>query len=176
VNQPVADFSTVRGFEVAELFRRCYQHAWEHSDDPKTKNGSLLLPDWSNPDLIMGCNHLPPGYEPTQENLKSENKDNLIIHAEEDAIWAAAKEGTPTDGAVLICCWAPCVRCARAIMMAGISRLIVHKEMHDRTYEKYLANIEEAICMLCNAGIEYQQWSGEVGGCRGLMNHEIWSP
>ena len=166
----------IAGVSVAELLRECYQYAWEYSHDRKTKNGALFIPDWSNPGLTYGTNHLPEGYEPTSENLESRVKDKIIIHAEEDVIFKSASEGTPTKGGTIICSWAPCTRCARAIISAEVSRLIVHKEAHDRTYEKYVADIEYAICMLCTAGVEYHQWSGKVGECQGLMDFTVWEP
>jgi hypothetical protein len=66
--------------------------------------------------------------------------------------------------------------CARLIIGAGITKLIVHKEMHDRTYEKYRDGIAEAVRRLGQAGVVYEMWSGKVGDCKGLMNHETWEP
>jgi deoxycytidylate deaminase len=157
------------------IMRTLYKFAWATSDDPKTKNAASIVSP--SGDLIMlGCNHLPEGFELTPENLDNKVKDEAIIHAEEDAIFRCARMGEPTTGLTMVALWAPCTRCARAIISSSVRRVIVHKEMHDLTYAKYEANIEKAAGWLRQAGIEHDRWSGKVGGCQGMINHEIWEP
>lgn len=49
------------------------------------------------------------------------------IHAEGNAIYAAAKEGIPLYGASLYCTFSPCMKCAEAIIQSGI-KTVVYKE------------------------------------------------
>ena len=158
-----------------EIFQILYGNAWACSDDKKTKNAAGML-SASGKLMLVGVNHLPEGFEPTDENLDNKIKDQLIIHAEEDVILNCAAGGIPTWGRTMVACWAPCLVCARMIIGAGIKKLIAHKEMHDRTYEKYRVSIEEAVRRLGVAGVEYELWSGKVGDCLSLMNHETWEP
>ncbi len=160
---------------LREIFQILYYNAWKHSDDPKTKNAAGLL-TVHGVISVIGMNHLPEGFEPTDENLDSKIKDQLIIHAEEAVILNCAASGIPTWGRTMMACWTPCLVCARMIIGAGIKKLIAHKEMHDRTYGKYRAGTEEAVRRLGVAGVEYELWSGKVGNCLSLMNHETWEP
>lgn len=54
------------------------------------------------------------------------------IHAEANAIYAAAKEGIKLEGAILYCTYSPCQKCAEAIFQAGISRVYYLIEYRDR--------------------------------------------
>lgn len=46
------------------------------------------------------------------------------VHAEQSAILQCAKYGVSTRGATLYCTLAPCLQCAKSIVMAGISTVI----------------------------------------------------
>jgi deoxycytidylate deaminase len=162
--------------DYSNEFRVLYQNAWELSGDPKTKTAAGLLKRCGEGLSVVGVNHLPKGFEPTPENLDNKVKDQLIIHAEEDVILECAQDGMSTYGRTMIACWAPCLVCARLIIGAGITKLIVHKEMHDRTYEKYRDGIAEAVRRLGQAGVVYEMWSGKVGDYKRLMNNENWEP
>lgn len=158
-----------------DYLRLAYLYAWENSQDPKTKNGSVLMTYDGH--LTYGCNHLPNGIAVTDERFADPKiKDPLVEHAETDSILKAGRDGHATAGSVLYCCWAPCIPCARAIITAGVGTLITHKQMHLRTYEKYLKSIEQAIAYLQEAGVQYSQFDGFVGGCEGWMSNERWEP
>lgn len=55
------------------------------------------------------------------------------IHAEANAIFAAAKEGISLDGATLYCNYSPCMKCAEAIIQAGIKRVVFQELYRDTT-------------------------------------------
>ena len=61
------------------------------------------------------------------------------VHAELNAIIQAAKFGTSIDGATLYCSMEPCFTCAKAIINAGIKRVVAEKRYHDSndTYELF---------------------------------------
>ena len=158
-----------------DYLRLAYLYAWENSQDPKTKNGSVLMTDDGH--LTYGCNHLPEGIAVTEERFADPKiKDPLVEHAETDSILKAGRDGHATRNGILYCCWAPCVPCARAIISSGLMSLITHKQMHDRTYEKYRASIETAIGYLREAGVAYNHFDGFIGGCRGRMADIEWEP
>jgi len=157
-----------------DFLRLAYQYAWEFSDDPKTKNGSVLVTKSGR--LFYGCNHFPDGITPTPELLESKNKDPLIVHAEADCILHAAKAGVSTYESDMYCCWALCIPCAQPILEAGVSSVTTHKQMHDKTYPKYLEAIEQAVKYITDAGVHYERFDGPICGCEGMMNHEHWEP
>lgn len=60
-------------------------------------------------------------------------------HAEQNAILNAARQGSSTNGAILICTTSPCLSCARAIYHAGIKEIYVPKGSYTTKGIKYLA-------------------------------------
>lgn len=69
------------------------------------------------------------------------------LHAEQNAIIQAALHGVSTKGSTLYCTNHPCVICAKMIINAGISRVIIRDGYHDQL----------AAEMLKEAGIGVEQ-------------------
>lgn len=59
-------------------------------------------------------------------NIPSGTQHELCyaVHAEQNAIIQAAKQGIQIDGATLFCTHQPCVICAKMIINAGIARVV----------------------------------------------------
>jgi dCMP deaminase len=130
----------------------------QDSPDPSTQNGALL---W-NPagDLIgVDCNRFPEGVEYTAERWERPLKYEVIEHAERNAIYWAAAAGRKTLGSTMVAPWAACSDCARAIIQAGVKRLVRHKQatIHGAggsTGEKWDDSISTADMMLKEGGVE----------------------
>lgn len=87
------------------------------------KVGAVLLPaDGGAP--ITTCNTFPAGVADTAQRHLGDGRLIWMEHAERNAIYAAARSGRSTDGATLASTYFPCTDCARAIVQAGIRRLI----------------------------------------------------
>lgn len=54
-------------------------------------------------------------------------KYKYFEHAERNAIYNAARFGAPVEGCTMYCLWPPCSDCARAIIQAGIVKLVVNQ-------------------------------------------------
>jgi dCMP deaminase len=54
-----------------------------------------------------------------------------VLHAEQAAICKAAKLGNRTEGAILYCTLAPCIHCAKLIVMAGINEVVYKQDYKD---------------------------------------------
>ncbi len=65
------------------------------------------------------------------------------VHGELNAIIQAAIHGTSTEGATIYCTDEPCGYCAKAIVNAGIKRVVFFHSYHDPDAEKIfsLANV-----------------------------------
>ena len=74
------------------------------------------------------------------------------LHAEQNAIAFAAKNGIATQGATVYVTWSPCVHCAKVIVSAGIKK-VFYKNMYDRS--------QEGIVFLTKNGIECRQLTEE---------------
>ncbi|MBR2864662.1 MAG: hypothetical protein IKC13_00060 [Elusimicrobiaceae bacterium] len=70
------------------------------------------------------------------------------LHAEQNAILFAAKNGIATAGSTLYVTYSPCVHCAKVIVTAGISR-VFYKNLYDRS--------QDGIVFLDKNGIECRQ-------------------
>lgn len=74
------------------------------------------------------------------------------LHAEQNAISFAAKNGISTEGGTIYVTWSPCVHCAKVIVSAGIKK-VFFKNLYDRS--------QEGICFLQRNGIECHHLTDE---------------
>jgi len=81
-----------------------------------------------------------------QNQIPSGERHELCrgLHAEQNAIIQAALHGVSVNGSTLYCTNHPCIICAKMIINAGIVRIVVGGEYHDRLAEEMLeeANVE----------------------------------
>lgn len=74
------------------------------------------------------------------------------LHAEQNAILFAAKNGISTVGSTLYVTVSPCVHCAKVIVAAGITR-VFYKTLYDRS--------QDGLILLDKNGIECRQLTDE---------------
>ena len=85
--------------------------------------------------LATGYNGAPQGVESCRDrkeclrrklDIPSGTRQEICyaVHAEQNAIAQAAKQGIPVDGATLYCTHQPCVICAKMIINSGIKRVV----------------------------------------------------
>lgn len=105
------------------------------SKDPATRVGSVVV----NADRLIlgtGFNGFPRGIADDQRLKDRDVKLNLVVHAEMNAIIAAARVGISVNGATMYTActdssgtvWGgpPCTRCAVHAIQAGIRRIIAY--------------------------------------------------
>ena len=104
------------------------------SKDPNTKGGSVII----GPDrelLSAGFNGFPRGIADTPERLNDrDTKLKLVVHAEMNALLAAARTGmrlkgcklylAATDDTGMVWGGPPCTRCTVEIIQVGISEIV----------------------------------------------------
>lgn len=96
------------------------------SPDPSTQVGAVIVDDDHNV-LTTGYNGFPRGVDTSVESRwERPDKYDWVEHAERNAIFAAARNGVKLLGATMYLPFAayPCAPCMRAIIQAGIKRLI----------------------------------------------------
>lgn len=146
--------------EIAEKFA-------EHSTCVKRKVGAVLVKDLrilstgynGTPSGLPNCEdifgngpneistkmvfphleHSPKGYYFTHHEFS----ERYEIHAEQNCLSFAAKNGVSTDGCTLYVTTAPCVHCAKIIIASGIKK-VVYKEIYKN---------DMGIQLLADAGI-----------------------
>lgn len=135
------------------------------SKDPNTRVGSVIV----GPDRevrSMGFNGFPRGIADTAERLADRDfKNRCMVHAERNAILAAARVGIPLRGCTLYLAatddsgsvWGgpPCTGCAIEIIQAGI--VAVASRPFKSGPSKWRADTEEAGRWLKEAGVEVRE-------------------
>lgn len=149
------------------------------SPDPSTQNGAVILrrnPDGGLERISTACNDFPMGQGDKGVLLHRETKYKLVEHAERLAIYFAALQGGSLKGAIMVCPWAACHECARAIIACGIDSLIVHKERMRLTHCNWKQGVKEAKQMLSEAGVAVYSYEGPVDAKSILVNGKGWCP
>ena len=75
------------------------------------------------------------------------------VHAEQNAICQAAKNGISIEGATLYCRMTPCRTCAMLIISCGIKRVVCQRKYHDSA---------DSLSMFAQAGVEIVHLVDEV--------------
>jgi len=135
--------------------------------------GAVLVKD--NRVISIGFNGVPSGQthceehfeevcrksgQPKEEFFKSQKfmdehgkfSNENELHAEQNAILFAAKNGIATAGATLYVTFAPCINCAKVIVTAGI-KTVYYKTPYDRS--------KDGPVFLAGNGIECRQLTEE---------------
>lgn len=95
------------------------------SKDRSTQVGAVIVDNASNV-VSMGYNGFPRGIDDDVESRHERPAKYLwTCHAEENAILSAARRGAAVAGCMIYVTHHPCSRCARGIVQAGITRVVV---------------------------------------------------
>ena len=116
------------------------------SKDPNTQIGCVIAGP-AHEIRSTGYNSLPRGIrDDVPERLERPTKYLWMEHAERNAIYNAARCGTPLEGCTLYVEIMPCMDCGRAIVQAGIREVIVSgARMSQYTsdyYDEHFRNVE----------------------------------
>lgn len=137
------------------------------SKDPRKKVGAIVI----GPDKELlggGFNGFPRGIADTPERLNDvDTKLRLVVHAEMNALLAAARTGVRLKGCTMYLAaedntglvWGgcPCTRCTVEIIQVGISRIVSYPAK--LTPSKWHEDIQFARTLVDEAKIEYLELS-----------------
>lgn len=160
---------------LVDILRQTYILAQTESEDPLTKNAAILI-NTQQEIIGQGANRLPQRVYAEPSRLERPAKYDYIIHAEQNAIAQAARLGFATNNATLFSPWAACSACARLIIQAGISKVVAHKPLMDQTHMHWPDQIAKAKTMFNEAGVEFIEFAGAIGGVEHTFNGKIWHP
>ncbi len=125
----------------------------QFSEDENTKIGAVIVGNDLEP-ISWGFNGLPRGVKYLEErNQKPNPKYFFYEHGERNAILNAARIGTCTKGSTLYTQGTPCAECARAIIQAGINKVVVHKEWDDNNPPKWAESASYSRLMFGESGV-----------------------
>jgi dCMP deaminase len=102
------------------------------SRDPSTKVGAVIV-DRMNNVRSVGYNGFPRNVDDNRADRWNDRptKYKFAEHAERNAIFAAARHGTPIEGCKMYLGWYPCADCARAIIQVGIKQVVIDGRKYD---------------------------------------------
>jgi len=155
---------TTDTFSREKLFDS-YEYANHRSPDPSTKNGAVIVGRYGEV-ISYGVNKFPKGIAETESRLADKKtKYRLVVHAENGAVFNAARHGKSTEGGILYCPFYACSECAKAIVQGGIVRVVGHAQLMAKAadHTTWVQSIVEAWEVLHEAGVECVLYDGEVG-------------
>jgi dCMP deaminase len=123
------------------------------SKDPSTKVGCVIA-DSDHAQLSEGFNGFPRGIADDDRLNHRETKYRLIVHAEANAIAAAARNGHGLKGATAYVTFCPCPQCAALLIQAGIVRVVT---IEGATPAHWKAECDIAQSMFREAGVSYEE-------------------
>ena len=105
-------------------YMRCAEVFAECSTATRLKVGAVLVKD--DRILSVGYNGTAPGASNDCETVLSDGSTVTrpdVIHAEQNAIYKAARDGQSLLGATMFVTHAPCIECSKGVLAAGIKRV-----------------------------------------------------
>jgi deoxycytidylate deaminase len=172
-----------------DIWRNRLQRAYTlatQSPDPSSQNGALIYgytqpAPWEGTGkreslnvIGLGFNGFTPGIQPTPDKLERPIKYLYVEHAERAAVYDLI--GSTVEPEVMVCPWASCADCARAIALSGIGALVRHKDAMERKADRWAESIKLADTILAAAGVEVYEYVGPVGGPQIMHLEELWTP
>lgn len=140
---------------VARFIRQA-QHTSNWSKDPRRKVGCVIVDNDYNI-LSGGFNGFPRGISDDLRLQDKEVKNRLIVHAEANAIAAAARNGHSVKNATAFISNFPCRPCAGLLIQAGIKKVYCIWDMTFNPTVETQIELKEAKAMLLEAKVKFTE-------------------
>jgi dCMP deaminase len=160
-----------------EYFMRHVYLVASKSKDTRTKIGAVLVRDKRV--ISEGYNGICKGvYDHVLERYERPEKYFWFEHGERNAIFGCALHGISSKDANLYTQGIPCADCTRAVIQAGISSVIIHKQWGDKNKTKdtdttWRRGLDRSYKMFEEAGITVRVFN-LVLGVKGLSDGVIY--
>ena len=133
-------------------FMRLAKTAACRSKDKDHQVGSCIV-DINNNILSLGYNGLPKGIKDTPEIWDNNVKHLYVVHSELNAI---LNSHCNLQGSILYCTLFPCNECAKAIVQAGIQKVVYLDEF--KSEKDYM---QASVKILNTAGVIIERYNRE---------------
>lgn len=133
------------------------------SKDLRTRIGAVLVKD--NRIISQGYNGICMSVnDNVQERNERPMKYLYYAHAEANSVFSCARFGVSSLGSTIYTQGVPCANCTQAVIQAGVSRVIVHKQWPNLIHSKqWIESIGASCQMLEEAGIPIIRFDKELG-------------
>lgn len=141
--------------EWIEYFLNIAEQVKLKSKDKSTQIGAVIVGK-DKEIRSTGYNSFPRGLDDNKpERQERPEKYFWFEHAERNAIYNAARMGTPLDGTtIFLTSGLPCADCARAIINSGIKRVYCKSICTTKNKDKWVESQEKSLQMLKECGVE----------------------
>ena len=128
-----------------EYFLKLAMLASERATCPRMHCGCVLVTHKNV--IATGYNGSIPGDDHCEDVgcLIVDNHCVRTVHAEMNALVQAAKRGHAVEGATAYITNMPCTSCAKALISAGVKRVVVFSHYHDTMAEEFFAKAKVVI-------------------------------
>lgn len=125
------------------------------SKDKNTQIGAVIVGS-GNEILSTGYNSFPRGLDDTKEERQERPEKYFFMeHAERNAIYNAARVGTPIkDSSIYLTSGVPCMDCARGIINSGIKKVYCKRVCTTTNKELWEEHQKRSIDVLHECGVE----------------------
>ncbi len=141
--------------EWVEYFLGIAEQVKLKSKDESTQIGAVIVGE-DNEILSTGYNSFPRGLRDDKEERQIRpDKYFWMEHAERNAIYNAARVGTPLkNSTIYLTSGLPCTDCARAIINTGIKKIFCKRICTTINKEKWDESQKKSLEMLGECGID----------------------
>jgi dCMP deaminase len=138
-----------------EYFLNIAEQVKLKSKDESTQIGAVIVGD-DNEILSTGYNSFPRGLDDNKpERQERPEKYFWFEHAERNAIYNAARVGTPlVNSTIYLTSGLPCCDCARGIINAGIKTVYCKRICTTKNKEMWEESQKRSLSMLGECGID----------------------
>ena len=139
--------------EWDEYFLRMVEAVALKSKDRSSKVGCVIVGP-AKEVRSTGFNGFPRGcQDDIDERHERPIKYSWTEHADRNAIFNAARHGTPLEGCTMYLNGPPCAECARAIIQAGIKEVIYPRDNFLSQRKDWEESVNLAGLMMLEAGV-----------------------
>lgn len=124
------------------------------SKDPRTKVGCVIV-DVDHNQLSGGFNGFPRGIADDDRLENRDTKLRMIVHAEANAVAAAARNGHSLKNAICYCTLPPCSQCAALLIQAGVRSVFV---LTGGWEKRNVESVNVAKQLFYEAGVLFEQY------------------
>ncbi len=128
-----------------QYFLKLAMLASERATCPRMHCGCVIVKDRNV--IATGYNGSLPGDDHCEDVgcLVIDNHCVRTNHAEMNALMQAARHGNSVSGAIAYVTTMPCTTCAKALIAAGIRRVVTFSDFHDTLATKFFAKADVKI-------------------------------
>ncbi len=148
-------------------FLRIAEEVRSWSKDPGTTVGCVLVKDRRI--LATGYNGFPATLSDSLDLYENrEYKLAIVVHAEKNALFNAAKNGANTESCTAYVTFPPCSQCAAALIQAGVEVVVCPNPA--LSPERWRANFQIASDILVESGVQILYYSEVDLGNQGVRD------